>query len=158
MKLILKYEETDIYKLSNIVTNWAENEEIEEENADWILDEIRSGHIWRQMEGIPEDWDVLDPEDEREISNRGTILASITAYELDEDGDYDVDKPIARTERAIAKVMIPETWDALVNLMDDDLREQVHQELAPCTNAEFLKRYAELHKQKYHEDFPPEQI
>lgn len=35
-------------------------------------------------------------------------------------------------------------WDALVNLMDDDAREQVHDELAPCTDAEFLARYMEI--------------
>ena len=28
--------------------------------------------------------------------------------------------------------------------MDDDIREQVHGELAPCTPEEFLKRYLEL--------------
>jgi hypothetical protein len=35
-------------------------------------------------------------------------------------------------------------WDAIVNLMDDDTREAVHNELAPCTEAEFLARYLEL--------------
>lgn len=28
--------------------------------------------------------------------------------------------------------------------MDGEIREQVHKELAPCTPAEFLKRYYEL--------------
>lgn len=40
-----------------------------------------------------------------------------------------------------------------VQLMDDDLREQVHAELAPCTEEEFLERYKELHLQKYGEEF-----
>ena len=35
-------------------------------------------------------------------------------------------------------------WDAVVNLMDDDTREAVHAELAPCTEAEFLARYLEI--------------
>lgn len=35
-------------------------------------------------------------------------------------------------------------WDEVVNLMDDEKREQVHRELAPCTNEEFLGRYLEL--------------
>lgn len=35
-------------------------------------------------------------------------------------------------------------WDALVNFMDDDIREQVYFELAPCTDEEFLTRYLEL--------------
>lgn len=34
--------------------------------------------------------------------------------------------------------------DALVSYMDDDIREKVHLELAPCTNEEFLIRYMEL--------------
>lgn len=34
--------------------------------------------------------------------------------------------------------------DAIVTLMDDEKREQVHRELAPCTNENFLKRYCEL--------------
>ena len=32
----------------------------------------------------------------------------------------------------------------IVNLMDDEIREQVHHELAPCTDMEFLRRYVEL--------------
>lgn len=41
--------------------------------------------------------------------------------------------------------MLKETvMTAIANLMDDDLREQVHRELAPCTDMEFLRRYVEL--------------
>lgn len=36
------------------------------------------------------------------------------------------------------------SWDQLVELMNDDIREAVHAELAPCTNEEFLERYLEL--------------
>lgn len=35
-------------------------------------------------------------------------------------------------------------WNQLVALMDDDIREQVHRELAPCTTEDFLSRYLEL--------------
>ena len=35
-------------------------------------------------------------------------------------------------------------WAAIVNLMDDDIREEVHREMAPCTEEEFLSRYIEL--------------
>lgn len=44
-------------------------------------------------------------------------------------------------------------FDACVNMMDDDIREQVHAELAPCGDQEFLDRYCELHKEKFGEDF-----
>lgn len=35
-------------------------------------------------------------------------------------------------------------FDAIVGMMDDEIREAVHTELAPCTEAEFLARYLEL--------------
>lgn len=34
--------------------------------------------------------------------------------------------------------------DDIASYMDDDTREQVHFELAPCSNSEFLERYVEL--------------
>lgn len=37
-----------------------------------------------------------------------------------------------------------EQMDAIVVLMDDEIRERVHRELAPCTPEAFLKRYCEL--------------
>lgn len=36
------------------------------------------------------------------------------------------------------------TMDAISVYMDDDKRERVHFELAPCDPEEFLKRYLEL--------------
>ncbi|HJA56738.1 MAG TPA: hypothetical protein H9951_15425 [Candidatus Bacteroides intestinigallinarum] len=36
------------------------------------------------------------------------------------------------------------TMDAIAVYMDDDKREQVHFEFAPCEPEEFLKRYLEL--------------
>lgn len=38
-------------------------------------------------------------------------------------------------------------WDALVEMMDDDIRERVHYELAPCTDEDFLRRYLDLAKE-----------
>lgn len=35
-------------------------------------------------------------------------------------------------------------WQLIVDLMDDDAREQVAAELAPCTELEFLSRYLEV--------------
>lgn len=37
--------------------------------------------------------------------------------------------------------------DAIVVLMDDEMREKTHFETAPCSNEEFLKRYCELDPQ-----------
>lgn len=35
-------------------------------------------------------------------------------------------------------------WETVVNLMDDETREKVCAELAPCSELEFLTRYLEL--------------
>lgn len=40
-------------------------------------------------------------------------------------------------------------YDAAVEMMDDDLREELHREMAPCTNQEFYDAYVKAHKAKY---------
>jgi len=44
-------------------------------------------------------------------------------------------------------------YNTAVELMDDDIREELHATLAPCTDEEFLTAYMEQHKAKYNEDF-----
>lgn len=45
---------------------------------------------------------------------------------------------------AIREILDRNLWDAVVNMMDDDTREAVAAELAPCTEEAFLARYLEL--------------
>ena len=45
------------------------------------------------------------------------------------------------------------TFDAFVQLMDDDIREKLHSQLAPCGDQEFLDAYAEAHRLKFDEEF-----
>lgn len=42
---------------------------------------------------------------------------------------------------------------AAVNLMDDEIREQIHEQLAPCAEEEFLRAYEKAHLEKYGEEF-----
>lgn len=44
-------------------------------------------------------------------------------------------------------------FDACINLMDDEIREAIHAELAPCTEQEFLDAYVDRHYDKYGEQF-----
>lgn len=44
-------------------------------------------------------------------------------------------------------------FEAAVMLMDDQLREELHRELAPCAPQEFLDEYVRRHRAKYGEDF-----
>lgn len=40
-------------------------------------------------------------------------------------------------------------YDAAVELMDDDLREEVAADLAPCTKQEFFTEYCKRHAVKF---------
>ena len=44
-------------------------------------------------------------------------------------------------------------FDAAVNLMDDEIREAVHADLAPCADQEFIDEYVKRHEAKYGETF-----
>lgn len=47
-------------------------------------------------------------------------------------------------EEAMPEIADRNLWGAIVNVMDDDTREAVHAEIAPCTDLEFLTRYLEI--------------
>lgn len=42
-------------------------------------------------------------------------------------------------------------YNAAVALMDDEIREALHAELAPCTEQEFFTAYCKAHEAKYGE-------
>lgn len=42
-------------------------------------------------------------------------------------------------------------YDVAVLLMDDELREDIHRELAPCADQEFFDEYAKRHVEKFGE-------
>lgn len=45
------------------------------------------------------------------------------------------------------------SFAAAVALMDNDIREAVHDELAPCTDQEFIDEYAARHEERFGEPF-----
>ncbi len=44
-------------------------------------------------------------------------------------------------------------YEACVNLMDDEIREELNAELAPCSEQEFMDAYVARHAEKYGEEF-----
>jgi hypothetical protein len=44
-------------------------------------------------------------------------------------------------------------FDAAVMLMDDDLRDQLNDQLAPCSPQEFYDAYVIAHKEKFNQEF-----
>lgn len=53
----------------------------------------------------------------------------------------------------INDVIINGNYDFAVNLMDDELREEIHAELSPCTDKDFLVEYCKKHFEKFGEEF-----
>lgn len=56
------------------------------------------------------------------------------------------------------EIIVQGLYEACVMLMDDEIREKLNRELAPCTDEEFLARYMEEHEKKYGEEFPPREF
>lgn len=46
-----------------------------------------------------------------------------------------------------------EDFDACVDMMDDDIRERVEDELPPCSDQEFLDRYCQIYEEEFGEEF-----
>ena len=44
-------------------------------------------------------------------------------------------------------------WEYIVSLMDDDIRESVHADLADCYDSVFLEEYKKRHYEKYRTEF-----
>lgn len=44
-------------------------------------------------------------------------------------------------------------FEVAVNLMDDEIREQLHDEFAPCTEQHFFDEYCKAHEEKYGEEW-----
>jgi len=44
-------------------------------------------------------------------------------------------------------------YEAAVTLMDDDIREELHMQLAPCTDQQFFDAYTKAYKEKFGEDW-----
>lgn len=44
-------------------------------------------------------------------------------------------------------------FEVAVQHMDDEIRENVHNEMAPCTEQEFFDEYCKQYRQKFDEEF-----
>ena len=44
-------------------------------------------------------------------------------------------------------------FETAVQYMDDELREEIHADKAPCTEQEFFDEYIKRHHEKYNEEF-----
>lgn len=134
MKILLTYEGTDADQLTRDTWNWAENEEIPSKDAEEILDMIRSGEIWRQMDGIPTEWRILAPDADDAEFKRSDYLIWVTAYEQDADGDYDWEKPLAKSKRYVIEFEDAETKEAYEEKLSNEDPDPAEDEKALLTS------------------------
>ena len=75
---------------------------------------------------------------------------------------YRLTKPpapeVTRAERKIKMTVINMygteiNYAAAVALMNDEIREELHMKLSPCTEQEFFTAYEEAHVEKYGEEW-----
>ena len=59
----------------------------------------------------------------------------------------------ASVENSNGHVFDDSEWDAIVQNMDPDIREQLSENLAPCSNQEFFDAYADAYYNKYGEEW-----
>lgn len=59
----------------------------------------------------------------------------------------------ASVENSNGHVFDDSDWDAIVQNMDPDIREQLSENLAPCSNQEFFDAYADAYYNKYGEEW-----
>ena len=58
-----------------------------------------------------------------------------------------------KTVEEVIDQLEPVNYESAVALMDDDIREEVHADLAPCSDAAFLWEYCKRHQAKYGRPF-----
>lgn len=107
----------------------------EDVNEDTIITESDLEMIARGWEKTPyELMDQLIPQEPRQISldNGHTYLDADEAIQVLKKHSEETGTPFEKL------------WEDVAYRMDDDIRETVHMELAPCTEEKFLRRYLEL--------------
>lgn len=109
--------------------------------ADWDAD-LLADLIWRAFPDYAEPWEVGDTICYEAAEALGVKIDDIPAVSGD-DSQSDA-------ARAIIDAGL---FDQAVNLMDDEIREALHAELAPCSELEFLAAYMQRHLDRYGEAF-----
>lgn len=69
------------------------------------------------------------------------------------DHEIEESKEEEKTMNVINSFGTEVSYEAAVNMMDDELREAIHAEMAPCTDQEFFDAYAKAHKERFGEEW-----
>lgn len=148
----------------NLVRDGMTKEEVNE-YFEHLYDEMQEERLKRRildeldLSGTPEEYEVLGYLTVNELpSGRKVVwyLDDSLSLALDLATGEDVTSQ-AEAELSDGTVENRFGWvigyDVAVDLMDDDLREELHDKLAPCTDQEFFDAYAKAHKERFGEEW-----
>ena len=104
-------------------------------------------------------WNRLGWYDQSKCAN-----AYVVSADEDEDGCIDLDSFgrqfiiwDGKEEQIIVNsngyLFTADQWRAMADMMDDEIRERLHCDLAPCSMQEFFTAYAEAHEEKFGEQW-----
>lgn len=94
---------------------------------------------------------LIEKVDKVSNGNRSEYIRKAVTEKLEKKGNEM--KDITTATNVINQYGKALNFAAAVNLMDDDIREQLHNELAPCTNQVFFDAYVNAHAEKFGEDW-----
>ena len=87
-------------------------------------------------------------------------VAWIEENEYDEDGDfdqscgtYDISAEPYGIFNSYGVGFTPDEWDNIIEVMNDDLREELSNKLSPCSEQDFFTAYAYAHADRFGEEW-----
>lgn len=154
--LFNKYEEVESMReeLSQVIANTTPAEAWEawigeQSTAEFVTAGISAGlrnirHMASQYaRELPEMWpDELGDASPEQLEQIAELLVQYIDEQLQYDPDVRADDLLERFD-----------MDTIANYMDDNIRETLHNHLAPCTDLEFVRAYLELHREKFGSEF-----
>lgn len=112
------------------------------------LDPIEEANTYDEALGIVESFEDEDREDGNYTPN---------FYEIDEvfiPNWYQEKMYIRRTNLTVFNAHhVDIDFDVAVSLMDDELREEIHNNIAPCSDQDFFEAYEKAHQEKFGEEW-----
>ncbi len=154
--LFNKYEEVEKMReeLSKVIANttppqawegWVGEQSVAEFVVCFIDDGCRSivQMVRQYVRELPETWpEELGCASQEQLEQIAALLLQYINEQLQYDPDGRADDLLERFD-----------MDTLAHYMDADIRETLHNHLAPCTDDEFLRAYLELHREKFGSEF-----
>ena len=143
-----KYFPRDTYNVSELckkagITRAAYYKILSGENIPRIDTALKITEYFNKKSLIPYLWE-LDPEEKKEFEYYGVEIFMKGKIKIEIN---------TMIEDEVDEILKEGLYDQAISLMDDEIREDLHSEIAPCSDKEFLTAYMKRHFKKYKEIF-----